>query len=62
MAFTVAFTSGETTEFDDRARFSIDESGALHITTPDERTIHSSHSWLTIVEQHDPRQPSTRFV
>jgi hypothetical protein len=62
MAFSVEFTSGETTDFDDRARYSLDGSGALHITTPDERTIYSPHSWVKLVEAHDPRQPSTRFV
>jgi hypothetical protein len=62
MAFTVEFTSGATTEFDDRARYSIDGSGSLHITTPDERVVYAAHSWVRVAEQHDPRQPSTRFV
>ncbi len=62
MAFTVEFSSGTTTEFDDRARYSIDGSGALHITTPDERTIYASTAWIRIVERHDPREPSSRFV
>jgi hypothetical protein len=62
MAFTVEFTSGETSEFDDRARYSIDDSGALHITTPDERSIYAPHAWLRLVERHDPREPSSRFV
>ena len=62
MAFIVEYTSGETTEFDDRARYTIDGSGALHITSPDERTIYAPHAWVRVVEQHDPREPSTRFV
>ena len=46
MAFTVEFTSGETTEYDDRSRYTIDDSGALHLTSPDERTIYASHAWV----------------
>ena len=61
MAFTVEFTSGETTEFDDRARYTIDASGALHVTSPG-RTQRSTpqHAWVRVVEQHDPREPSTQ--
>jgi hypothetical protein len=62
MAFTVEFTSGDTAEFDDRARYSIDNSGALHITAPDDRSIYASHAWRRLVEHHDPREPSSRFV
>ena len=62
MAFNVEFSSGVTTEFDDRSRYTLDGSGALHITSPDERTISASHAWVRIVEQHDSREPSTRFV
>ena len=62
MAFIVEFASGVTTEFDDRARYSIDDSGCLHITTADERSVHASHAWIRLVEKHDPREPSSRFV
>jgi hypothetical protein len=62
MAFIVEFTSGATTEFDERARYSIDGSGTLHITTPDERSIHPSHAWVKLVEKPDAREPSSRFV
>ena len=62
MAFIVEFASGVTTEFDDRARYSIDGSGCLHITTADERSVHSPHAWVRLVEKHDPREPSSRFV
>jgi hypothetical protein len=62
MAFSVEFSSGTTTDFDDRARYSIDDSGCLHITTADERSVHSSVAWIRIVEKHDPREPSSRFV
>ncbi|MET0837443.1 MAG: hypothetical protein ABWY19_01590 [Marmoricola sp.] len=62
MTFTVEFTSGETTEFDDRTRYSIDDSGALHITAPDERSVYAAHAWRKVLERHDPREPSSRFV
>jgi hypothetical protein len=62
MAFIVEFSSGEKTEFDDRARYTLDDSGVLHITTPDERLVFAPHTWAKLVEKHDPRQPSTRFV
>ncbi len=62
MAFTVELTSGDITEFDDRARYSLDDSGALHITTPDRRLIYSMHAWVRVTEEPDPRQPSSRFV
>lgn len=62
MAFTVEFTSGESSEYDDRARYSIDGSGALHITAPDERSIYAPHAWRKLIEHHDPREPSSRFV
>ncbi len=62
MAFHVEFTSGETIEFDDRARYSIDDSGSLHITAPDERSVYAAHAWRRVVEHHDPREPSSRFV
>jgi hypothetical protein len=62
MAFTVELTSGEKTEFDDLARYTIDDSGALHITAPDERSIYAVHAWRKVIEHHDPRQPSSRFV
>ena len=62
MAFTVELTSGESIDFDDRARYTIDPSGALHLTTPDQRTIYAVHAWRRLVEHHDPREPSSRFV
>lgn len=62
MAFTLELASGETAEFDDRARYSIDGSGCLHITSADERSIYSGHAWVRLVEKHDPREPSSRFV
>ncbi len=62
MTFTVDFTSGETITYDDRARYSIGDSGCLHITTPDQRSVHSSQAWIRVIEQHDPREPSSRFV
>ena len=62
MPFSVEFTSGDTTKFDELARYTIDDSGALHITAPDERSIYASHAWRKVVEHHDPRQPSSRFV
>ncbi len=62
MAFTIELVSGEITEFDDRARYSLDNSGALHITTPERRLIYSPRAWVRVTEEPDPRQPSSRFV
>jgi hypothetical protein len=61
MAFTVEFTSGDTTAFDDRARYSIDDSGALHINAPEEKAIYAEHAWRKIVEHQDEREPSARL-
>ena len=62
MAFTVEFTSGETTEFDDRARYSIDDSGACTSPPPTSARSTPPHAWRRLVEKHDPREPSSRFV
>jgi hypothetical protein len=62
MAFTVEFSSGEKKEYDNDSRYTIDSGGALHITAPDERSSYAAHAWRRIVEHHDPREPSSRFV
>ncbi|MEO5653471.1 MAG: hypothetical protein ABIN79_00540 [Marmoricola sp.] len=62
MGFNVEFTSGATTDFDDLARYHLDESGCLHITTPERRMVYASHAWSKVVEVADPREPSSLFV
>ena len=62
MAFSVEFTSGDTPSSTTGRATPIDDSGALHITAPDERSIDAAHAWRKLVEHHDPREPSSRFV
>ena len=62
MAFSVEFASESTTEFDDLARYHVDSSGCLHITTPQRRMVYAPHAWSKVEEVADPREPSSLFV